>query len=210
MALRRYVEKGRLEAGCDETGRGCLAGPVCAAAVILPGKFRLPHLNDSKLLLREEREKLEKLILRQALSWSVALVPPDEIDRINILQASVLAMHKALEGLETAPEFILVDGNYFRPFGNLPHQCFIKGDSIYASIAAASILAKTARDRYMQELHPKFPYYSWHSNKGYPTIAHREAIIRHGITIHHRRSFRLYAEEDGQLGIFDEELSSMD
>jgi ribonuclease HII len=119
-------------------------------------------------------------------------------------------MHKALEGLETPPDFILVDGNYFRPFGKLPHQCFIRGDGTYASIAAASILAKTARDRYMQELHPSFPHYSWHTNKGYPTIEHREAIIRHGITIHHRRSFRLYPDEDGQLGIFDEELSSMD
>ncbi len=185
------MEPGRLEAGCDEAGRGCLAGPVFAAAVILPHNFHCDGLNDSKQLSEKERAKLRIIIEKKALCYAVEACSPAEIDEINILWASVKAMHRALAHLAIPPEHILVDGNRFRPFGNIFHTCVIKGDAKYRSIAAASILAKTYRDEYMQQLHKAHPAYDWHRNKGYPTKAHREAISQYGITPHHRKSFRL-------------------
>lgn len=180
-----------IEAGCDEAGRGCLAGPVFAAAVILPRDFAHPLLNDSKQLSEQQRNAARKIVEAEALSWAVAQVDPAEIDEINILNASFLAMHRALDQLKIRPESLLIDGNRFRPYADLPFHCMIKGDGRFLSIAAASILAKTYRDELMQELHGQFPHYAWDRNKGYPTVAHRRAIFKHGASVHHRRSFRL-------------------
>ncbi len=180
-----------LEAGTDEAGRGCLAGPVTAAAVILPETVNLPLLNDSKKLTERQRFLLRHLIEEQALAYAITFVSPEEIDQINILNASIKAMHLALEQLALTPEHIVVDGNRFKPFKNIPHQCIIKGDGKFQNIAAASILAKTYRDDYMRELSKTFPQYGWKQNKGYPTKNHRNAIRIHGKTIHHRNSFQL-------------------
>lgn len=189
-ALLPFYHPGRFEAGCDEAGRGCLAGPVFAAAVILPADFFDPLLDDSKQLSEKQRDQLRGLIERVALCWAVAQASPEEIDCINILQASYLAMHRALDGLAQRPEFILIDGNRFRAYAAVSHLCVVKGDGKYAAIAAASILAKTHRDAEMYRLAVQFPQYDWDANKGYPTLAHREAIRRHGLTPQHRRSFR--------------------
>jgi len=187
--LLPYYKKGRYEAGCDEAGRGCLAGPVYAAAVILPAKHSLHELNDSKLLTEEVRKHLRVRIKQEALAWAVSSCSPREIEKINILQASFKAMHKAVAKLQSKPECLLIDGNRFTPYLDIPHVCIIKGDSKYASIAAASILAKTYRDDYMQRLSKKFPQYAWQSNKGYPTKVHREAILTKGTCKHHRQTF---------------------
>jgi ribonuclease HII len=189
--LKTFYSANTLEAGCDEAGRGCLAGPVFAAAVILPNDFNHPLLNDSKKLSGKQREEAAAIVKEGAISYAVAQVDADEIDKINILNASILAMHKALDQLNPLPAFILVDGNRFKPFRNIKHICIVKGDGKYTSIAAASILAKTTRDYYMKALHKEFPAYCWDRNKGYPTMAHREAIMENGITPYHRRSFRL-------------------
>ncbi len=184
-----------IEAGTDEAGRGCLAGPVTAAAVILPSDFEHSRLNDSKKLSRKSRYELKEIIEDQALCFSVCHIYPETIDRINILNASIMAMHQALEELNTAPEFIAVDGNRFKPFKQVPHQCIIKGDAKYLNIAAASILAKTYRDNYMENLHQSFPMYNWLNNKGYPTTEHRKAIKDFGFCEHHRKSFRLLPKQ---------------
>lgn len=181
----------RLEAGTDEAGRGCLAGPVVAAAVILPEGFSNELLNDSKKLTEPRRRLLRPLIEREALAFGVSFVWQDEIDRINILQASIQAMHRALDQLQPEPEFVIVDGNRFLPYRGIPHRTIVKGDGKYLSIAAASVLAKTYRDEYMEELHQRFPMYGWKGNKGYPTAEHRMAIREHGSCEHHRRSFQL-------------------
>ena len=180
-----------VEAGCDEAGRGCLAGPVFAAAVILPSDFRCDELNDSKQLSEKDRSRLRTVIEHHALCYAVEMCSPEEIDEINILWASVKAMHKALAKLTVRPEHILVDGNRFRPFEDIPHTLVVKGDGKYMSIAAASVLAKTYRDEYMQKLHERIPVYDWARNKGYPTKSHREAIKKYGITEYHRKSFNL-------------------
>lgn len=180
-----------LEAGCDEAGRGCLAGPVVAAAVILPDHFSNELLNDSKQLSEKQRAKLRPIIEQEALAWAVAYVDNHEIDEINILNASILAMHRALGQLSIQPEHIIVDGNRFKPYGSTPHLCIVKGDGKYMSIAAASILAKTHRDEYMENLHGRFPAYNWKKNKGYPTREHRRGIADYGITDFHRTSFTL-------------------
>jgi ribonuclease HII len=193
--LLSYYQHIQPEAGCDEAGRGCLAGPVFAAAVILPAKFRHPMLNDSKQLKPAERDQLRYTIEKEAICYAVASVDNVEIDRINILQASFRAMHLALEQLSCQPGFILVDGNRFIPYGQVPHACIIQGDGMYASIAAASILAKTYRDEYMQQLHNQYPHFGWSDNKGYPTLQHRNAIREHGETPFHRKSFRLLPEQ---------------
>jgi ribonuclease HII len=182
---------GMIEAGCDEAGRGCLAGPVFAAAVILPHDFFHPLLNDSKQMTRKNRDILRPIIEKEAISWAVASVSNIEIDRINILNASIFAMHKALDALDTRPEFIIVDGNKFRNYKNIPHICFIKGDGRFASVAAASVLAKTHRDEYMVSIASNYPQYGWEKNFAYPTAAHREAIMKYGPCEHHRTSFRL-------------------
>lgn len=192
--LDAYDIAGVIEAGTDEAGRGCIAGPVYAAAVILPEDFEDPGLNDSKQLSRKERERLRSFIQEKALAWAVASSSPEEIDGINILQASILAMHRALDGLTLRPQHIIVDGNRFRPYGNIPYHCHIKGDGRFASIAAASILAKTSRDDYMREAAKRYPGYGWESNFGYPTAAHREAVARLGITPLHRKSFQILPE----------------
>jgi ribonuclease HII len=189
--LLPFLHQGLSEAGCDEAGRGCLAGPVVAAAVILPPDFFHPLLNDSKKLSEAQRLLLREVLEKEALAWSIAECSPREIDKLNILWASVAAMHKALRTLKTKPEHILVDGNRFRKFEKIPHTCIVKGDGKYASIAAASIFAKTERDRKMQELSKKFPQYGWGRNKGYGTAEHRSAIASFGICVHHRRSFSL-------------------
>lgn len=185
----------KLEAGTDEAGRGCLAGPVTAAAVILPEKFSLPKLNDSKLLSDKIRYEIRPFIEEHALAWYVANIDNHQIDEINILNASILAMHHAIAGLDLTPEFILVDGNRFKPFQNIPYICMIKGDSRFMNIAAASILAKTYRDDYMNELDEQFPVYDWKNNKGYPTKKHREAIQKYGTTLHHRLTFKLLEQQ---------------
>ena len=179
------------EAGTDEAGRGCLAGPVTAAAVILPERFSSGMLNDSKQLSEARRKLLESQIRQEAVSFGIAHVFPEEIDKINILKASIRAMHLALDQLSTRPEAIAVDGNRFYPYQDIPHSCLIKGDARFLNIAAASVLAKTARDAYMQTLHEKYPQYGWDRNKGYPTRAHRVAIRKFGVTEHHRKSFQL-------------------
>lgn len=180
-----------LEAGCDEAGRGCLAGPVCAAAVILPSGFALPGLTDSKKLSERQRSELRKIIEREAMAWAVAFVDAAEIDRINILNASILAMHRALDGLSIRPEAIAVDGNRFKPYNGIPYQTIVKGDGKLANIAAASILAKTWRDEFMERIAAEYPAYGWGINKGYPTKAHRDAIAACGPSPYHRHSFRL-------------------
>ena len=189
--LQRYLQEGRIEAGCDEAGRGCLAGPVTAAAVILPPDFENELLNDSKKLTEHQRDLLRPIIEREALAWAVAMVSPQEIDRINILRASIAAMHRALDQLAVRPEGILVDGNRFFPYHDIPHTTIIKGDGKMLSIAAASILAKTHRDEFMRRLDEEYPQYGWARNKGYPTPDHRACIARYGITPHHRRTFQL-------------------
>jgi len=190
--LRSYYYKNLIEAGCDEAGRGCLAGPVVAAAVILPKNFKHPVLNDSKQLSAKTREKLKEEIISSSISWKVAFVSNLEIDEINILRASIKAMHLALDGLEKPPQFIIVDGNSFYPYKNIEHKTIIKGDSIYFSIAAASVLAKTFRDEYLNRIHMEYPQYGWDRNKGYATALHRDAIKKYGITPYHRRSFTLF------------------
>jgi ribonuclease HII len=199
--LRSSFSKDHIEAGCDEAGRGCLAGPVVAAAVVLPKKYRHKLLNDSKQLTRVERETLRIDIERDALAWAVAEVDHQEIDRINILNASFLAMHRAIEKLTLKPSLLLIDGNRFNPYADITHECIIKGDGKYLSIAAASILAKTYRDDLMQQLATQFPGYSWETNVGYPTEAHRDGIKQLGITPYHRKSFTLLPE---QLELFEE------
>lgn len=181
----------RQEAGCDEAGRGCLAGPVFAAAVILPEGFSNELLNDSKQLTEKQRNQLRPIIEKEALAWAVATMDNDEIDEINILNASIAAMHKALDQLSVRPEHIIVDGNRFKKYQNIDHLCIVKGDGKYMSIAAASILAKTHRDEYMEKLHEQFPVYNWKQNKGYPTQEHRNKIKQYGITDFHRKSFNL-------------------
>lgn len=193
--LKTNFLQGKLEAGCDEAGRGCLAGPVMAAAVILPENFNHPLLNDSKKLTAGQREEAAGIIREHAVSYAISSVEVREIEKINILNASISAMHGALAQLDPEPEVILVDGNRFIPFRQIEHHCIIKGDGIFTSIAAASILAKTARDEYMADLHMSFPQYGWNRNKGYPTLQHRAAIREHGITPHHRRTFRLSGEQ---------------
>ncbi len=192
------IFKGKVHAGCDEAGRGCLAGPVVAAAVILPDDYFHPLLNDSKQISEKKRDILRPEIEKKAIAWGVAFVWPDEIDEINILNASILAMHKALDKLKIRPEAILVDGNRFKPYQDLPYECMIKGDARFTNIAAASILAKTHRDEYMMKIDAEFPDYAWKKNKGYPTKAHRAAIEKFGATPYHRMSFRL---TDSQLEI---------
>lgn len=199
--MKSFHEKGRLEAGCDEAGRGCLAGPVFAAAVILPADFFHPLLNDSKQLTENQRITLRPIIEKEAVSWAVAEVSPKEIDELNILWASVLAMHRAVDLLKIRPDFLLIDGNRFKKYADLPHLTVVKGDSIYASIAAASVLAKTYRDDRMAELDRDFPQYFWKKNKGYPAPKHRSAIREFGPTEHHRMTFRLLPEE-AQLSLF--------
>lgn len=185
------------EAGCDEAGRGCLAGSVYAAAVIFPEDYENAALNDSKQLSARRREQLRDIIIRDATAWAVGIVTPDEIDHINILNASILAMHRALDQLTVRPEAIIVDGNRFKPYQSLPYTTIVKGDGKYLSIAAASILAKTFRDDYMGELAQEYPQYDWLSNKGYPTPKHRDAIRQYGITPYHRKTFNMLG--DGQL-----------
>nr|MBD3623555.1 ribonuclease HII [Sunxiuqinia sp.] len=187
--------EGRTEAGCDEAGRGCLAGPVFAAAVILPAGFENELLNDSKKLSEKQRDQLRPLIEEQALAFGVGVVSNQEVDQINVLNASFLAMHRAVEQLSLKPEHLLIDGNRFRPYPEIAHDCIIKGDGKFLSIAAASVLAKTYRDDYMNRLHQEFPEYQWLKNKGYPTKAHREAIRKLGPTPYHRLSFRLLEEQ---------------
>ena len=197
--LKSFYQKKYIEAGCDEAGRGCFAGPVFAAAVILPKTFSHPQLNDSKLLPAATRYELRPLIEAAAICYGVASVSPEEIDVINILRASFKAMHLALDMLNVAPELLLIDGNRFTAYKRTPHRCVVKGDSIYASIAAASILAKTYRDDYMLQLHQSYPHYHWHSNKGYGTAEHRKAIETHGLCEHHRKSFKITAAEEQSL-----------
>lgn len=193
--LLPYMEAGRIEAGCDEAGRGCLAGAVYAAAVILPEDFKNDDLNDSKQLSEKKRYKLRPIIEREAIAWAVGIVTPEEIDKINILKASFLAMHRAVEQLKVQPEHLLIDGNRFTPYPGIPHTTVVKGDGKYLSIAAASILAKTYRDDYMNELAEKYPMYHWLDNKGYPTKAHREAIREFGASPFHRKTFKLLPEQ---------------
>ena len=193
--LRNFKLKGKIEAGCDEAGRGCLAGPVYAAAVILPKNFKHPLLDDSKKLTEKQRLELRVVIEKKASAWAVASVSPAEIDEINILKASFLAMHRAIDQLEIRPQHLLIDGNRFTPYTGIAHSCEIKGDGRFKNIAAASILAKTYRDDYMAKIAQEHPEYIWHQNKGYPTKAHREAIKKYGASVHHRKSFRLLPEQ---------------
>ena len=194
--LKNYYEQGRVEAGCDEAGRGCLAGSVYAAAVILPPDYHNERLNDSKKLTARQRYALRQDIERDAVAWAVGVVTPQEIDQINILNASILAMHRALDQLQVRPEAIIVDGNRFKPYRDLPHTTIVKGDGKYLSIAAASILAKTYRDDEMVRLAQEYPDYDWQHNMGYPMRKHREAIRQHGITPYHRRTFNLLGSEE--------------
>ena len=200
--LKSYYQDILIEAGCDEAGRGCFAGPVFAAAVILPKNFCHPLLNDSKKLTEEERNELRPIIEKEAVSYAVSFIDNNEIDTINILKASFKAMHLAIDQLKQQPELLLIDGNRFTAYSKIPHHCIIKGDGEYASIAAASILAKTYRDEYMQQLHEEFPVYHWKSNKGYGTLLHRNAIAEYGLCKYHRKSFRLIPE---QFELFGEE-----
>jgi ribonuclease HII len=192
--LLQFHTPGIIEAGCDEAGRGCLAGPVFAAAVILPADFSNDTLNDSKQLNEKQRYELREIIQDQAISWAVGIVGNEEIDEINILNASFLAMHRAISKLKVKPNSLLIDGNRFNPYKKLPHHCIVQGDGIYLSIAAASILAKTYRDDFMLKLHKKHHVYGWEKNKGYPTSFHREAIKSYGISPYHRKTFRLFEE----------------
>lgn len=195
MTLKSSFSKFDFECGTDEAGRGCLAGPVTAAAVILPKHFEHEFLNDSKQLSKSKRETLRFTIENQAINYAFVHIFPDEIDKINILNASILAMHKSIASLTREPEFIIVDGNRFKNYHQIPHETIIKGDSKYLSIAAASILAKTYRDDYMCEIHEEFPMYNWKKNKGYPTVEHRDAIKKYGITKYHRKSFKLLPDQ---------------
>ena len=197
--LLPYLEKNHIEAGCDEAGRGCHAGAVFASAVILPPDIRNELLNDSKQLSEKQRYRLRPVIEKEAVAWAIGIVTPEEIDKINILNASFLAMHRAVEQLAPEPEHLLIDGNRFKPYPGIKHTCVIKGDGKYLSIAAASVLAKTYRDDYMQELHKQFPQYRWDRNKGYPTKAHRTAIQETGASPYHRMTFQLL---ERQLAIF--------
>lgn len=197
--LLLHFNEGQVEAGCDEAGRGCLSGPVVAAAVILPDDFKNDMLNDSKKLTETKRRQLRPIIESQAIAYAVSFVTPEEIDQINILNASFLAMHRAVDALSSQPEFLLIDGNRFNPYPEIPHACIIKGDGKYLSIAAASILAKTYRDEYMEKIDTEFPMYDWKKNKGYPTKKHREAIRAHGDCIYHRQSFTLLPPEQLEL-----------
>jgi len=198
MLASHYYE-GKVEAGCDEAGRGCLAGSVYAAAVIFPENYQNEELNDSKKLTDKRRKQLREIIQRDAVAWAVGIVTPEEIDKINILNASILAMHRALDQLKVRPEAVIIDGNRFKPYQSLPHTTIVKGDGKYLSIAAASILAKTYRDDYMDKLAEEYPQYDWLSNKGYPTKKHREAIRQYGITPYHRKTFNMLG--DGQLSL---------
>jgi len=193
--LKPYHTKGAIEAGCDEAGRGCIAGPVFAAAVILPHGYRNAALDDSKKLSGKKRQELRILIEKEALAWGIGMVDAKEIDEINILNASFEAMHRALDRIQLHPSHLLIDGNRFRSYAKITHTCIVKGDGMYASIAAASILAKTHRDEYMEALHQEYPLYGWNKNRGYPTRSHRQAVHRHGPTPYHRRSFRLLDEQ---------------
>ena len=197
--LQPFLTPGIVEAGCDEAGRGCLAGPVTAAAVILPPDFRNELLNDSKQLTERRRDSLRAIIEREALAWAVAFVSPEEIDKINILKASIAAMHRAIDALKIRPEALLIDGNRFTPYADIPHTTIVKGDGKMMSIAAASVLAKTHRDEYMRRIAEEYPPYDWATNKGYPTKKHREAIAQFGPTPYHRMSFQLL---DRQLSLF--------
>ena len=197
--LKPYRTEGVIEAGCDEAGRGCLAGDVYAAAAILPPDFENELLNDSKQLTEAQRYRLREVIEKEAIAWAVGIVTAEEIDKINILRASILAMHRAVDGLKVRPQHLLIDGNKFSPYPGIPHNTVIKGDATYMSIAAASILAKTYRDDYMQAIAREYPMYDWQSNKGYPTAKHRAAIREHGVSPHHRLSFNLLGEEPKQL-----------
>lgn len=201
--LKSHYYEGLVEAGCDEAGRGCLAGSVYAAAVILPHDYHNDLLNDSKQLTEKRRYQLREIVQRDAVAWAVGIVTPEEIDRINILNASILAMHRALDQLAVRPEIVIVDGNRFKKYQDLPHTTIVKGDGKYLSIAAASILAKTYRDDYMNRLAETYPQYDWQSNKGYPTRKHREAIRQYGTTPYHRMSYNLLG--DGQLPLPFEE-----
>jgi len=193
--LLPYFKEGVLEAGCDEAGRGCLAGPVFAAAVILPPDFENDLLNDSKKLTEKQRYELRPIIEKEALAWAVEAVDNNEIDEVNILNASFLAMNRAVQKLVVQPEHLLIDGNRFRPQTNIPFACMIKGDGRFLSIAAASVLAKTYRDDFMLKIHNEFPDWEWETNKGYPTIKHRAAIVKYGISKYHRKSFKLLNEQ---------------
>lgn len=195
--LLPYLHENQVEAGCDEAGRGCLAGAVYAAAVILPPDFKNELLNDSKKLTEKQRYALREVIEREAVAWAVGVVSPEEIDRINILNASFLAMHRAIDQLQVRPQHLLIDGNRFRSYQDIPHTTVVKGDGKYLSIAAASILAKTYRDDYMNRLAEEFPVYDWKGNKGYPTRKHRAAIAQYGVSPYHRKTFNLLG--DGQL-----------
>lgn len=199
MGLKLKYSVNKIEAGCDEAGRGCLAGPVVAAAVILPNDFENSLLNDSKKLSEKQREQLFPIIKEKALSYGVGIVSCKEIDKINILNASFLAMHRAIDNLNQTPELLLIDGNRFNPYKNINHQCVIKGDGKYMSIAAASIIAKVTRDQMMNDLALEFPMYGWRKNKGYPTKAHRLAILENGDCKYHRKSFKLLADEQLSL-----------
>ena len=199
--LESFHNKNLIEAGCDEAGRGCLAGPVVAAAVILPVTFKHDLLNDSKKLSEKQRQLLRPIIEKEAIAWAVAFVDQTEIDEINILNASFLAMHRAINKLKTTPEHLLIDGNRFNKYPQIEHTCFIKGDGKYLSIAAASVLAKTYRDDFMEKIHLEFPQYQWNKNKGYPTKDHRIAIKTHGDCIYHRKTFTLLAPE--QFSLFE-------
>lgn len=190
--LRSFLYRNLIEAGCDEAGRGCLAGPVVAAAVILPKNYKHPVLNDSKKLTAKQRSELKDEIIDSAITWKVAFVGNTEIDQINILRATMKAMHQAIEGLEKEPQFLLIDGNTFFPYKEIKHKTIIKGDGLFFSIAAASVLAKCFRDEYMQKLHDEFPVYGWNKNMGYPTSYHRTALLKHGISPYHRKSFTLF------------------
>ncbi len=199
--LKSFFKKGILEAGCDEAGRGCLAGPVVAAAVILPTNFKSELLNDSKKLTELQRRKLRPIIEKEAISFGVSFVYEKEIDKINILNASFTAMHRAVDRLDKRPDLLLIDGNRFNSYPNIAHECIIKGDGKFLSIAAASILAKTYRDEYMEKIHDEFPIYEWNKNKGYPTKKHRLAILENGDCKYHRKTFRLLPEN--QLSLFE-------
>jgi len=197
--LLPFFNTNETEAGCDEAGRGCLAGPVFAAAVILPKDFAHPFLNDSKQLTENQRFELRPIIEREALAWAVVNLSPSEIDRLNILWASVEGMHRAIAQLKIKPTSLLIDGNRFKPYPGIPHHCMVKGDGRFMSIAAASVLAKTYRDEHMETIAKQYPQYGWERNKGYPTAAHREAIRQHGATVEHRKSFRLLPIEEQEV-----------
>ena len=203
MALKRFFQKGLIEAGCDEAGRGCLAGPVFAAAVILPPKFSHPLLNDSKQVAEADRETLRPIIESKAIAWAVAMIDHEEIDRINIVKASFKAMHLAIDQLTIRPDLLLIDGHIFSPYFGIVHQCVVGGDGKYAAIAAASILAKTHRDEYMLQLHNQYPQYGWNENKAYATAHHRNMIKEHGLSPYHRKTFGICKTEPGFLGLRD-------